>query len=317
MSLFPQRFIDDLRLQANIVQVVQDYLPLRRAGTKYKGLCPFHSEKTPSFHVDPEKGFFHCFGCHAGGDVFKFLELHEKVAFPDAVRMLAQKFGVALPEVSDEGADGPRQDARLREELLKIHEVAAGVFPRAARRAGRRTRAAAAAGPRGERSNHRATRSGLRAAVPRRVARGARRPGDPARARSSRADSSCQRDGGEVVDRFRNRLIVPICRETGSVVAFGGRAMSPGPAAQVPELAGNGDLLEKPDALRLEPHKSGDPEARLRGARRGLLRLRPGYQAQAAPVGGVVRHGADGGAGPPASPVHDKSGAELRPRRRR
>ena len=98
MGLFPQQFIDDLRLQANILQVVQEYVPLRRAGTKYKGLCPFHSEKTPSFHVDPEKGFFHCFGCRAGGDVFKFLELHEQVGFQDAVRMLAQKFGVALPE---------------------------------------------------------------------------------------------------------------------------------------------------------------------------------------------------------------------------
>ena len=93
MALFPQQFIDDLRLQANIVTVVQEYVPLKKAGTTYKGLCPFHSEKTPSFHVNPEKGFFHCFGCGVGGDVFKFLELHEKVAFPDAVRMLAQKFG--------------------------------------------------------------------------------------------------------------------------------------------------------------------------------------------------------------------------------
>src|SRR5882672_170655 len=98
MALFPQRFIDDLRLQANIAQVVQDFVPLKRAGRTYKGLCPFHSEKTPSFHVDPEKGFFHCFGCGVGGDIFKFLELHEKLGFQDAVRMLAQKFGVALPE---------------------------------------------------------------------------------------------------------------------------------------------------------------------------------------------------------------------------
>ena len=98
MPLFPQLFIDDLRLQANIVQVVQEYVPLKRAGATYKGLCPFHSEKTPSFHVNPDKGFFHCFGCGVGGDVFKFLELHEKVGFQDAVRMLAQKFGVALPE---------------------------------------------------------------------------------------------------------------------------------------------------------------------------------------------------------------------------
>ena len=173
------------------MQVVQDYLPLRRAGTKYKGLCPFHSEKTPSFHVDPEKGFFHCFGCHAGGDVFKFLELHEKVAFPDAVRMLAQKFGVALPEVGDEGPDGPRQDARLREELLKIHEVAAGYFREQL------------AGPAGARARQQlqdrgvsgqtieqlglgyapASREGLR--------RGAHRPGDSRTRSSSRADSSC------------------------------------------------------------------------------------------------------------------------------
>ena len=91
MGLFPQTFIDDLRLQANILQVVQEYVPLKRAGTSYKGNCPFHNEKTPSFHVHPDKGFFHCFGCNAGGDVFKFLELHEKVGFQEAVRMLAQQ----------------------------------------------------------------------------------------------------------------------------------------------------------------------------------------------------------------------------------
>ena len=77
----------------------------RRSGRTYKGLCPFHSEKSPSFHVDPEKGFFHCFGCSVGGDVFKFLELHEKVGFQDAVRMLAQKFGLALPEQSEGSGD--------------------------------------------------------------------------------------------------------------------------------------------------------------------------------------------------------------------
>ena len=101
MGLFSQQFIDDLRLQANIVRVIEEYVPLKRAGTKYKGLCPFHSEKTPSFTVDADKGFFYCFGCQAGGDVFKFLELHEKVGFQDAVRMLAQKFGVAIPEDTD------------------------------------------------------------------------------------------------------------------------------------------------------------------------------------------------------------------------
>src|SRR6266481_469017 len=129
MGLFPQQFIDDLRLQVNILQVVQEYVPLKKMGATWKGLCPFHSEKTPSFNVNPEKGFFHCFGCGVGGDVFKFLELHEKVGFQDAVKMLAQKFGVALPELAPgEGGDDARRDSALREGLLKAHEIAADYF---------------------------------------------------------------------------------------------------------------------------------------------------------------------------------------------
>ncbi len=124
MGLFPQQFIDDLRLQANILTVVQEYVPLKKAGTSYKGNCPFHNEKTPSFHVHPDKAFFHCFGCGVGGDVFKFLELHEKVGFQDAVRMLAQKFGIAIPE-SEGTSDDSRRDSALRESLLKMHEIAA------------------------------------------------------------------------------------------------------------------------------------------------------------------------------------------------
>src|SRR5258707_634519 len=127
MGLFPQAFIDDLRMQANILTVVQEYVPLKRAGTSYKGNCPFHNEKTPSFNVNPDKGFFHCFGCGVGGDVFKFLELHEKVGFQDAVRMLAQKFGVAIPE-AEGTSDEARRDSALREGLLKAHEIAAAYF---------------------------------------------------------------------------------------------------------------------------------------------------------------------------------------------
>ena len=98
MGLFPQQFIDDLRMQASILTVVQEYVPLRRAGTSYKGNCPFHNEKTPSFNVNPEKGFFHCFGCGEGGDVFKFMMLHERVGFPEAIETLARRFGVPIPE---------------------------------------------------------------------------------------------------------------------------------------------------------------------------------------------------------------------------
>ena len=92
----PQQFIDDLKQHADIVVVIQDYVSLKKTGATYKGLCPFHGEKTPSFHVNRDKGFFHCFGCGVGGDVFKFLELHEKVGFHDAVKQLAQRFGIAL-----------------------------------------------------------------------------------------------------------------------------------------------------------------------------------------------------------------------------
>src|SRR6202043_2218206 len=98
LSMFPQSFIDDLRMHADIVQVIQEYVSLKKSGATYKGLCPFHGEKTPSFHVNRDKGFFHCFGCSAGGDVFKFLELQEKMGFQDAVRHLAQKFGLPIPE---------------------------------------------------------------------------------------------------------------------------------------------------------------------------------------------------------------------------
>jgi DNA primase len=70
MALYPQTFIDDLKHHADIVVVIQDYVSLKKTGATYKGLCPFHGEKTPSFHVNRDKGFFHCFGCSAGGDVF-------------------------------------------------------------------------------------------------------------------------------------------------------------------------------------------------------------------------------------------------------
>ncbi len=94
---FPQSFIDDLRMQADIVQVVQEYVSLRKSGATYKGLCPFHSEKSPSFHVNRDKGFFHCFGCGVGGDVFKFLELQEKLGFVDAVKHLASNSACRFP----------------------------------------------------------------------------------------------------------------------------------------------------------------------------------------------------------------------------
>jgi DNA primase len=223
VGLFPQTFIDDLRLQANILQVVQEYVPLKRAGTAYKGLCPFHSEKTPSFQVNPEKGFFHCFGCGVGGDVYKFLELHEKVGFQDAVRTLAQKFGVSIPE-SEGTSDDARQDSALREALLKVHEIAAAYF---------REQLAA---PSGARARQQLAGRDVTAQTIQQLGLGfapSSRDGLKARLLAQgfaqnvllQSGLLVQREGGEVVERFRNRLMVPICRDSGSVIAFGGRQM--------------------------------------------------------------------------------------------
>lgn len=230
MGRFPQRFIDDLRLQASILQVVQEFVPLRRAGGKYKGLCPFHAEKTPSFQVDPDKGFFYCFGCHVGGDVFKFVELHEKLDFPETVRLLAQKVGLPIPDDLEDG-DEARRDASIREALLKAHEVAAAYF---------REQLAGAAGAR---ARDELRQRGIAPETIERLGLGyapQRRDGLRERLQAqgftppqlAQSGLVVQRDSGEVVDRFRHRLMIPICRDAGSVVAFGGRAMD---ADQVPK----------------------------------------------------------------------------------
>src|SRR6187551_3330483 len=126
MPLFPTNFVEDLKSHLDIVQVVNERVQLRRSGTTWKGLCPFHGEKTPSFHVNGEKGFFHCFGCSVGGDVIKFVELYDKIGFQDAVRQLAARAGIPVPEAETSQQD--RESSQEREGLLKAHEVAAAWF---------------------------------------------------------------------------------------------------------------------------------------------------------------------------------------------
>src|SRR5207248_11333711 len=123
MALFPASFIDDLKSHASIVQVVQERVPLKPGGSAWKGLCPFHGEKTPSFQVSADKGLFHCFGCGVGGDVIKFVELYDKITFPEAVRQLAARFGLTVPEAEESKRDV--ESERDRESLLKVHDVAA------------------------------------------------------------------------------------------------------------------------------------------------------------------------------------------------
>ena len=222
MGRFPQGFVDDLKSQADIVQVVQDSVPLKKAGTSYKGLCPFHTEKTPSFHVNSDKGFFHCFGCGTGGDIVKFVELHEKLSFPEAIRYLANRFGLQVPESDNQERDSAAE-AR-RETLLKLHELAATYFgEQLDTPSGDRARRAL---EQREIWPDTIARLGLGYAPPQREGL-TRRLLDTGYPKELLAASGLvvERDGEKIIDRFRDRLMIPICRDSGSVVAFGGRAL--------------------------------------------------------------------------------------------
>ena len=222
---FPQSFIDEVRAAADIVTVISDSVSLRKAGAKYKGLCPFHGEKTPSFSVDKEKGFFHCFGCNVGGDVFKFVELQEKVNFGEAVRILAGRFGIPIPEM--EGGGEQRESAAEREALVRIHELALAYFREQL------------ASPNGAKwRDYLLKDRGLKQETIDQLQIGWAPPSrDALRQRLLKEGFTplqlvtsglvTRRDDGTELDRFRNRLMIPIARDTGTVIAFGGRALEP------------------------------------------------------------------------------------------
>ncbi len=127
-------FAQSLKLQADIVRIVSDYVSLKKAGAQnYSGLCPFHKEKTPSFSVHATRQFFHCFGCGQSGDVFSFVQKIENITFPEAIRAVAQKMGVALPKQTF-STETEAKDARLRTVLLDIHERACAFFQDCLRR---------------------------------------------------------------------------------------------------------------------------------------------------------------------------------------
>src|SRR5205807_7499991 len=126
-------FADRVKQQADIVRVVGEYVQLKKAGQNFRGLCPFHSEKTPSFNVHPTRQFYHCFGCGASGDVFAFIQKVENVSFPEAVRIVAQKSGVPLPKITYSSPEEAR-NAEMRTALLEIQERACDFFQEYLRR---------------------------------------------------------------------------------------------------------------------------------------------------------------------------------------
>src|SRR5262245_8485803 len=218
MAQYSQSLLDDIRGATDIVDLVGRFVSLRKAGAGWKGLCPFHGEKTPSFTVNPRKGIFHCFGCGVGGDAFNFLMRQDRLSFPEAVRTLAKSAGIPLPEERGQAGDSGR------DELLRTMDLAARFYQdMLAKPAGERARAYL--GQRGI-DPEEARGFGLGYAPEgwdtlltfmrsQRVAEEALVAAGLAIPRENRAGA---------YDRFRGRLLFPIRDLQSRVVAFGGRA---------------------------------------------------------------------------------------------
>jgi DNA primase len=217
MKNFAETVRDTVRESADIVRVVSEYVALKDKGSSLLGLCPFHSEKTPSFNVHRSRQFFHCFGCGAGGDVFTFVQQVEHVSFPEAVRIVADKCGISIPEPAG-GVDKEEQKRENeRKEIFEIHEKAASHF----RKMLSTDEAAMARQVLEKRQINKtyierfglgyAPAAGLMAQL---------RPRDPLA-----TGLFAKNDRGEIYERFRHRLMFPIWNERGKTIAFGGRAL--------------------------------------------------------------------------------------------
>jgi DNA primase len=217
---FPEGFVEEVRRAADIVKVISEHVNLKKAGSSWKGLCPFHEEKTPSFNVRQEPAVFHCFGCGEGGDVFKFLMLRERVSFPEALETLARRFGVPVPE----GRFEPGPDRKERDQLLSLLEAAAAHFERNLHTApGTAAREYLAARGFQEKTLRR-IRAG---AAPDRWddLLGALRGRYPAPVLEKAGLVLGRKSGEGHYDRFRHRAVFPILDERGKVVAFGARSL--------------------------------------------------------------------------------------------
>ncbi len=217
---FPDSFVEEVRRTADIVRVISEHVQLRKMGTSWKGRCPFHQEKTPSFNVRQEPAVFHCFGCGVGGDVFKFVMLHERASFPEAVESIARRFGIPVPENRYEQGS----DRKEREELLAVMEAAAQHFSRALwTPAGTAAREYLLG-----RGFTRETLERIRAGAARDAwddLLNALRPQFPVPLLLKAGLVLEKPEAGRVYDRFRNRAVFPILNESGKVVAFGARSL--------------------------------------------------------------------------------------------
>ncbi|SDT87305.1 DNA primase [Halopseudomonas salegens] len=225
-GLIPQGFIDDLLARTDIVEVVGDRIKLKKAGKNYSALCPFHNEKSPSFSVSPDKQFYYCFGCGAGGNAIGFLMDHDRLEFPEAVETLARQVGVEVPR--EEASRGSRNTPSVRKDspLYALLEVADGYYRQQLRHHAQRERAVDYLKGRG-----------LSGQIAKRFGIGFAPPGwDNLMTHLVREKHEVKQlidaglvieneDNGRRYDRLRDRITFPIRDSRGRVVGFGGRVL--------------------------------------------------------------------------------------------
>ncbi|MDA8347032.1 MAG: DNA primase [Thermaerobacter sp.] len=214
--------LDELRRRIDIAAVVGQTVALRRQGARLVGLCPFHSEKSPSFSVSPERGLFYCFGCHAGGDAIDFVMRRDSLSFRESVEILAQEFGVQLPEENVESGEAAQRQER-RAKLLKLMEAAQALF------------ASFLLDDGGEGARSYLAGRGLHAPDAKRFDLGYA-PGDGQLLQRLKAPQdllmeaglAVRHESGRVYERFRDRVTFAIRDRAGRIVGFGGRTMGDG-----------------------------------------------------------------------------------------
>ncbi len=223
MPHFSDHFRERVRAANDIVEVIGAALPLKRNGANFVCLCPFHKEKSPSFNVNPSRQIFHCFGCHAGGDVFKFVQMYENISFPEAIERLAERARIPLEY---EGQPGARESRGAKDALLRLHEAICG-----------RWQQCLAHEAAGQTARDYLAQRGVSAEAVKEFRIGAAPPDweDTVNwARTKGMDLAlCEQAGlvirkedtGRTYDRFRGRLIFPINDEQGRVIAFSGRVL--------------------------------------------------------------------------------------------
>lgn len=223
----PEAIVDEIRQRTDLISLVGEYLTLEKRGKNMVGLCPFHSEKTPSFTISPEKQLFHCFGCSASGNVFSFIMKMDNLTFTEAARSLAKRTGIKIPELSTP----PGKKDVLREQIYKLNRLAAHFFAYCLKEAPAGKDALKYLQERG--IYHDVSEVFMLGYAPRgwdnftRYACG--KGYSPELLLQAGLVSA--RDGGGVYDRFRHRITFPIFHVNGKVVGFGGRTLDEGEKA--------------------------------------------------------------------------------------